>query len=256
MTAKSQLTLKHAGRTHIGCVRTNNEDALLAYALAADHLLMLVADGVAGRDAGELASASTVQVFQGLAESGKLGAARDPQLAAALLAMAIHKAHAEVSRRAVEQRQQRSMSCTLSVALVCGNRLDIGQVGDSRVYRWRRGELLQLSEDQTVAQQLVKDGRIGPEHVATHPDRNTLSQSIGLESLEHPWVPAMSSYELQPGDRVLLCSDGLSDLVDADDIAAHLQAADSAQAAVDALIDAALRAGGRDNVTAVVLFCE
>lgn len=239
-------------QTHLGLVRQNNEDAYLATPLGDGQFLLLVSDGVAGRDAGEVASATTVAVFRALAESGKLAAARDPQLAEPLLAMAVQKAHVEVSRLALESNQKLSMSCTLSVALVTGLRADLAWVGDSRIYLYRNGALRQLSEDQTVAWQLVKDGRLLPEQVAEHPDRNTLSQSIGLESAGHPLQPAHASVALEPGDVLLVCSDGLSDLVPDAHIAQILKENASPQDAVPALITAALDAGGRDNVTVVL----
>ena len=245
MNPKTTLT----AQTHLGLVRQNNEDAFLALPLANGQHLLLVSDGVAGRDAGEVASATTVAVFRALAEGGKLAAARDAQLAEPLLAMAVQKAHVEVSRLALESDQKHSMSCTLSVALITGLRADLAWVGDSRIYLYRDGGLRQLSEDQTVAWQLVKDGRLQPEQVADHPDRNTLSQSIGLESTGHPLQPAHASVPLAPGDVLLLCSDGLSDLVPDARIAEVLAAHSEPSTAVQALIDAALDAGGRDNVT-------
>lgn len=241
------LTL--TAQTHLGLVRQNNEDAFLATSLGDDQFLLLVSDGVAGRDAGEVASATTVAVFRALAESGKLTAARDAQLAEPLLAMAVQKAHVEVSRLALESNQKHSMSCTLSVALVTDLRADLVWVGDSRIYLYRDGALRQLSEDQTVAWQLVKDGRLRPEQVIDHPDRNTLSQSIGLESAGHPLQPAHASLPLMPGDVLLVCSDGLSDLVPDAHIAQVLQAHPEPPVAAQALIAAALDAGGRDNVT-------
>lgn len=241
-----------ATRTDVGLHRRNNEDACYAADIGNGQTLLIVADGVAGRDAGEVASATSIAVFQRLAESGKLAAASDPSLAPALLAMAVQKAHVEVSRLALEAAQAHSMSCTLSVALISGERLDIAQVGDSRIYLWRDSQLQQLTEDQTVARQLIKDGRLRPEQLADHPDRNTLSQSIGLEASAHPLEPALHQITLQAGDTLLLCSDGLSDLVDDARIAEVLAATDTPDAATLGLVQAALDAGGRDNVTVVV----
>ena len=246
------LTYTTAARTDIGRVRSNNEDAFLALDLPDGQRLWLVADGVAGRDAGELASATSVDVFRRLAEAGKLAAARDAELATPLLGMAVQKAHVEVSRLAFESQQQLSMSCTLTAALATGPRIDIVHVGDSRLYRLHQGKLQQITEDQTVARQLIADGRLREDQLADHPDRNTLSQSIGLESAEHPFTPAHYRIELLAGDRLLLCSDGLSDLVPAETIAQRLRDATNPAEAVDQLITAALDAGGRDNITVIV----
>jgi protein phosphatase len=242
-----------AARTDIGLVRSNNEDALLALYLPDGQHLWLVADGVAGRDAGELASATSVGVFQRLAQSGKLAAARDPDLATPLLAMAVHKAHVEVSRLAVESQQKLSMSCTLTAALATDQRIDIVHVGDSRLYHLHAGALTQITEDQTVTRQLIADGRLSEDQLAEHPDRNTLSQSIGLESAEHPFTPAHYRIEVTAGDRLLLCSDGLSDLLAADTIAMLLRDASDPATAVEHLIQSALDAGGRDNISVIVV---
>jgi len=247
------LTYTTAARTDIGRVRSSNEDAFLALDLPDGQHLWLVADGVAGRDAGELASATSVAVFKRLAEAGKLGAARDPELASPVLAMAVHKAHVEVSRLAVESQQTLSMSCTLTAALATGSRIDIVHVGDSRLYHLQGEEMRLVTGDQTVARQLIADGRLREEHLAEHPDRNTLLQSIGLESTEHPFTPAHYRIELTAGDRVLLCSDGLSDLVPADSIAKLLRESADPATAVDRLITAGLDASGRDNITVIVV---
>lgn len=246
------MKLEYFGVSDVGCVRDNNEDGWLARNLTQDQWLLLVADGVGGRDAGEVASATVVEVFDQLAASGKLNAASNAELAPALLSQAVQKAHVSVARAAEAAAQKASMSCTLSVALVSGSRVNIVQVGDSRVYHWRDGELRQLTLDQTVAMQLLQDGRITPEQVPGHPDRNTLFQSIGLEASGSPLEPAHTECELQAGDRLLLCSDGLTDMLNDADISALLAQTEVVDDAAEALVQAALAAGGRDNVTVVV----
>jgi len=152
------------------------------------------------------------------------------------------------------------MSCTLTAALVNTSgerpRADVVQVGDSRVYHFQQGQLEQVTEDQTVARQLLQAGRIREQQLANHPDRNTLSQSIGLESIENPFEPMFYSTELQPGDVLLLCSDGLTDEVADDELTEIIEANPVPDQAARALIDAALEAGGRDNITVVLGRCE
>jgi protein phosphatase len=187
---KDALLYSIAASTDIGQIRSNNQDVLLCRELAADQQLWLVADGVAGRDAGELASATCVTVFESLAAADKFEAARHADLAEPLLAMVVQKAHAEVSRLELQSRQKLSMSCTLTAALASGSRVDIVHVGDSRAYLLHEGLLTQITVDQTVARELISSGRLRVEQLARHPDRNTLSQSIGLESTAHPLTPA------------------------------------------------------------------
>ncbi|AKS41450.1 PP2C family protein-serine/threonine phosphatase [Wenzhouxiangella marina] len=254
------MKMELAGKSDVGLKRDNNEDAWLALDLAGGQALMLVADGVGGRDAGEVASAETAQAFRELAESGKLAAASDAAMGKMLLEMATHKAHARVSRLATESAQELSMSCTLTAVLADLRspdkaRLDLVQVGDSRAYRFRDGTLEQLTDDQTVAEQLVLDGRISLEQARTHPDRNTLSQSIGLESTESPFEPVCTSADLMPGDLILLCSDGLTDRVPHETLQACLTDNSELDAALTALVTAALDAGGHDNITVVLGRC-
>lgn len=241
-----------SGASNVGLKRDNNEDAWLALDLGDDQVLLLVADGVGGRDAGELASSTTAEVFRQLAESGKFKAAARPEMSEMMLKMATHKAHSKVSALASESEQALSMSCTLTVALVTGRRADIMQVGDSRCYRFADGRLEQITDDQTVARQLFLDGRIGEDKIASHPDRGTLSQSIGLETSEHPLDPVFYRIELSPGEGLVLCSDGLTDRVDEEALAEAIASASAPDDALQALIQLALDAGGHDNITAVL----
>ncbi|MDZ7792056.1 MAG: protein phosphatase 2C domain-containing protein [Xanthomonadales bacterium] len=244
--------MQASGASDVGLKRDNNEDAWLAMELGDDQALLLVADGVGGRDAGELASSTTAEVFRQLAESGKFKAAAKPEMSEMMLNMATYKAHSKVSALAAEADQALSMSCTLTVALVSGQRADIMQVGDSRCYRYAEGGLEQITEDQTVARQLFLDGRISEDKIASHPDRGTLSQSIGLESTNHPFEPVFYRIELGPGDGLLLCSDGLTDRVAEDELAEAIANAAAPDDALQALIQLALDAGGHDNITVVL----
>jgi len=248
------------GLTDAGRQRDNNEDAWLALQAGAEQYLLLVADGVGGRDAGEVASATTAEVFRELAESGKFAAATSVEMSRMILEMAAHRAHGRVSKLAAESDQELSMSCTLTAALINTSgeqpRADVVQVGDSRVYHFQHGQLEQVTEDQTVARQLLQAGRIREQQLANHPDRNTLSQSIGLESTENPFEPAFYSIDLQPGDVLLLCSDGLTDEATDDEMTEIIKANPAPDQAARALIDAALEAGGRDNITVVLGRCE
>ncbi|WP_376696538.1 PP2C family protein-serine/threonine phosphatase [Wenzhouxiangella sp. EGI_FJ10305] len=254
------MKMQLAGLSDTGRKRDNNEDAWLAMEAGDDQQLLLVADGVGGRDAGEVASATTADIFRELAESGKLAAATSADMSRMILEMAAHRAHARVSKLAAESEQELSMSCTLTAALVntAGNRarVDVLQVGDTRAYRFHDGQLEQITEDQTVARQLFRDGRIGEDQLRNHPDRNTLSQSIGLESTEHSFEPVFYSVEINDGDAVLLCSDGLTDGVADEVLAECINDNPEPEQAAQALIDVALTAGGHDNITVVLGVCQ
>ncbi len=139
------------------------------------------------------------------------------------------------------------MGTTLTAVYTDGRRVALAQVGDSRAYLLRGGELRQLTTDHTLVQAMVDAGRLTAEQARTSPHRNIVVRSLGAE---HDPEPDIAWLEVESGDRLLLCSDGLSDLVDDAEIATHL-AASTCQDAVEQLVAAALAAGGKDNVTCI-----
>ncbi|MTB86320.1 hypothetical protein GGQ24_18495 [Nocardioides sp. zg-578] len=228
-----------AGATHTGHVRDHNEDSgFLAPCVG------LVADGVGGAEAGEVASATVAAAVVGAV----LDAGADtPERT---LVLGADRARAGI-RRAIQQDLTRlGMATTLTVLMCDGERVVLGHVGDSRAYRLRDGALAQLSTDHTYVAHLVATGQLGPEAVGRHPWRNVVLRSVDGD-------PADQGIDLVPveaavGDRFLVCSDGLTDLVPDEEVAALLGAGAPDEAAA-ALTEAALAAGGRDNVTVVVL---
>lgn len=234
--------------TNVGKVRKNNEDAFFIGTISEGLVLLVVADGVGGHVFGEIASQTTVDVFETLLQQGKLAAAVDPAIRAMLLTMSAQKAHVEVSKMAVEDPEKNGMSCTLTVAIADRQSITVLQIGDSRLYKFSEGEISQLTVDQTVANDLLLSGRITPEQFATHPDRGTLSQSIGLEAVGQPMEPAVETYPWQAGDIILACSDGLTDMVDDNNIRDAMLDA-PVEVICQNLINAALNNGGKDNVT-------
>jgi len=141
------------------------------------------------------------------------------------------------------------MGTTLTVALLRPGRVHVGHVGDSRLYLWRRGELRQMTADHSVAAELLRAGQIDEAAARVHPHRHVLTRAIGaLPELEVDLI----EFPLEPGDGLLLCTDGLSCLVDEEDMLRVLAEHPTAQAAADALVQLALARGGIDNVTVVV----
>lgn len=233
------LRFSGAGVSDVGRVRPHNEDSGFVGPYVA-----LVADGVGGAAAGEVASATAAYAVSATA-LGRPG--EDPE---AVMVAAAEAARVSV-RRGVQRDLDRLGMATTLTALVCdGARVVLGHVGDSRAYRYRSGELVQLSTDHTYVQQMIDTGRLRREAVGTHPWRNVVLRSIDGdpddEGLDVVPVDAVL------GDRFLVCSDGLTDLV-ADARIAELVAAGDPRTAAAALTEAALEAGGRDNVTCVVL---
>lgn len=223
--------------SHPGLVRDHNEDAGFS-----GPYLQLVADGVGGAVAGEVASATTTYVVTALAMG------RPDQDPAALLSEAVTTAHQELRRGSQGDDARHGMATTLTALLVRGERVTLVHVGDSRAYLLRAGELTRLSTDQTWVQLLVERGDLALEEVPTHPLRNVVLNSVNDDE---PARPALQDLELVAGDRVLLCSDGLTDVVAEDRIVPALSRPDQ-DAAAQELVELALAAGGPDNVTCLV----
>lgn len=243
--------LKFHARTDVGLKRRHNEDSLLA---AEEFGLFVVADGVGGRKAGELASAITVNTFQSFA----------PQIRAAVETFAkntnresrnavlqlLDQAANAASRRVYESAREtlrEGMTTTLVAAVIGGGAAFIVHVGDSRAYLLRQGDLRQLTEDHSMINDLIRTGAMTREEAATSRYRNVITRAVGL----YPNVRTDTLHvELLDGDRLLLCSDGLSDMVEPMQTL-QLLSNPNLNVAVDSLLQAALENGGRDNVTVI-----
>jgi protein phosphatase len=239
--------LRFSGRgvTNTGLVREHNEDAAFVGPYVA-----LVADGVGGAAAGEVAAATTAYVVAATALA-HLRAGRFDVAPERLLQDAAEAARASlVAGVALDQRRS-GMATTLSVVVCDDSRVVLGHVGDSRVHLYRDGRLRRFSHDHTWVQQLLDEGRITPEVAARHPWRNVVVRSLDGSGVM-PVDLDLVEVEVLEGDRLLLCSDGLTDLVGEEGIAGDL-ALDDPGAAAEALERSALAAGGHDNVTCVVL---
>lgn len=234
------LRFVSAGRSHPGLVRTDNEDSGFA-----GPTLQLVADGVGGAAAGEVASATTAYVTSALALAA--GRSSDPDLLD-VLGRAVRLSHEQLHAGIAADPARAGMGTTLTALLTDGARVAIVHVGDSRAYLVRGGVLTQLTRDHTYVQTLVEAGVLSRAEVRRHPRRNVVLQAVNGE---RPATPDLGLVDVRVGDRLLVCSDGLSDLVVDDQVLACLQVAD-VQDAASALVDAALAAGGHDNVTCLV----
>lgn len=233
------MELAGAEFTLVGLVRQANEDS----SLVADGLVA-VADGMGGHLAGEVASADTVTTLRavvGLREPGELVGA-------------VHLANRRIHDRAAENPDLHGMGTTVCVL---GTVVDDGDeklmalnVGDSRIYHYGSGVLTQLTEDHSLVEALVRDGRLTPEEAEVHPQRNVLTRALGVEA-----VVEVDAWVLTPadGDRFLLCSDGLFNEITNQQIAEVLEAAKDPDAAARILAERAETAGGRDNITTVVV---
>lgn len=241
------------GASHVGKVRKNNEDTFWHAKLpSAEHCqFAMVSDGVGGKDYGEIASDTAKQVFQEIVNDNKLAHAVDETTRTAMLDMSARRAHQEIAKLGQQNKDYAGMACTLIAVLADPNCVGWVNVGDSRLYHYSQSSLTQVSADQTIAQTMLNDGRIKKEDLATHPDRNTLLYCLGVEAINQPVAPDSNLLNWQVGDKLLLCSDGLSDMVDSEGIARFLE--NNPQNATERLIEAALEAGGKDNITVIIL---
>jgi len=241
VTDTTLTLIAHAG-THVGKVRSGNEDAYHC-----GERLFVVADGLGGHAAGEVASALAVEELAGL-EPRDFSTVEEVQEA---LAEAIRAGNRRVHAEAEADARRAGMGTTLTAAAVMGERLALAHVGDSRAYLLRGGALQQLTTDHTAAQEAVDAGYLTPEQAATRPERHMLARAVGL-ALDVA-VDTPEPVGLAPGDRVLLCSDGLVDPLTDQAIATILEEHPDPREACEGLVQAALDGGGPDNVTVVVV---
>jgi serine/threonine protein phosphatase PrpC len=232
------LTLRYAARSDVGLLRDGNEDS----GYAGPHLLV-VADGMGGAAAGEVASSVAVAALAVLDEDEPTGDLLE------VFGDSIRRIEDQLGALVEAEPRLRGMGTTLTAVVHADGRLGLVHVGDSRGYLMRAGSLERITRDHTLVQSLIDTGRLTEHEATTHPQRNVLTRVLDGA---HPTEADLSIREIKAGDRILLCSDGLSGVVSADTIAASLLANDDPQDAVDELVDLALRGGGPDNITCVV----
>lgn len=229
----------YGSRTEIGNVREHNEDSLTVLPP-----LFAVADGMGGHEAGEVASEITINTLNDLA----------PQSAdAEALARAVVAANLNVIKAPSQGVGREGMGTTLTAAILEKERLVIAQVGDSRAYLLHNGSLQQLTRDHSLMADMIEAGQLTEAEARVHPNRSVITRAIGSDPHMQPDL-----YELnvETGDRLLLCSDGICGMIEDHEIASIMRQAPSAQSCADQLVEAAIAVGGFDNATAVVVDVE
>jgi protein phosphatase len=226
----------YAAATDTGRKRRRNEDS---YVIAPP--LFAVADGMGGAQAGEIASKLAAAALEDTDPGSLFGEDRVMSL--------IQEANRRVYERSNEDPSASGMGTTITVALVEDAGVTIGHVGDSRAYRYREGSIEQITEDHSLVNELMKSGKLSPEEAETHPQRSVITRALGTD----PDVDVDSfTVETQTGDVFLLCSDGLTTMVDDDDILGVLEKHhDDLDRATKSLVSAANRGGGEDNITVI-----
>lgn len=244
--------MRSFGKTDVGLVRKINEDCFICEKLEGydDLFLYIVADGMGGHNAGEVASSMAVQqvdcYIKENIEAIKLG---DKEIKD-LIENAILYANEKVYKTSILQSNYLGMGTTLSMVLAKNNRIYIGHVGDSRIYLIRDNTILRLTEDHSLVAELIKAGTIKPEEANNHPQKNVITRALGTE---YTIESDVSHCDLQNNDIILICTDGLSNAVCEEDMVHTLLNTSDLNEACEILVNKAKESGGFDNITAVVV---
>ena len=252
----NRVPLDVVSASHPGMVRAHNEDALFVNGAAG---LAVLADGMGGYNAGEVASGIAVEVIsKGMVQeltSGRELTKVDVETGLSRAAMLLQQQIAAANQAIYEAAQTRpecaGMGTTIVAAVFCGNRASIGHIGDSRCYRLRGGKLERLTRDHSLLQEQIDSGMLSPERARYSLNKNLVTRALGIEEV----APAdVGEYRVEADDIFLFCSDGLTDMVEDDAIGAVIgENRDDLSLAAGALIDLANRNGGRDNVSVVLV---
>ncbi|MGB2808867.1 MAG: Stp1/IreP family PP2C-type Ser/Thr phosphatase [Sedimentisphaerales bacterium] len=247
-TLSTSLPFRCAGLSHIGKVREENEDTFI---MDPELGLFIVSDGMGGHRGGELASNIVIEDLPVMIEVRldklKVGT---PAAIRNLFKKAIREQSRQLNLEGTSETGYKDMGATLVVALIRNNRAYIANLGDSRIYRFRNRRLLQLTKDHSVVSELLDKGKIKPKDVQNHEAQGEITHYIGMEDKARPYL---RSFQLKKGDRLLLCTDGLTDSIDDKAIAAILSKKQECKQTCQVLIDVANADGGHDNITVVVV---
>ena len=242
------LTIEFQAAIDPGRARSNNEDSVATDAAVS---LAVLADGMGGYNAGEVASHMATsfigtELGRWLGEAGSQASDADVRRA---MDICVDNANRAIFNAANSNPQYAGMGTTLVLAVFRDDRLMLGHVGDSRCYRLRGGRLQQITRDHSLLQEQIDAGLITPEQAAFSANKNLVTRAVGVEDTV---LLETHQHEVQPGDLYMLCSDGLSDMVDDAGLGQLLQAHASLQECAQALVDAANDAGGKDNISLIL----
>ena len=255
----------YCGKTNIGKVRSTNQDSFAVKRLSDDILVAVVCDGMGGMRGGNIASETAISLFMQSFESSSvinLGNTKkiDDTRAMAALAHAVFDANEAVYDKSIKEPELAGMGTTLVAALIIKNKLYVANIGDSRLYIDSGKTLLQISEDHSYVQFLIDVGDITPEEAKTHPYRNRITRAVGIQpEIDCDYFTVdLNKY---PNAKILLCSDGLCGQVDnlvmhkiiSKPISKKENADTHTEKTVDKLINEAMKAGGPDNITAILI---
>jgi serine/threonine protein phosphatase PrpC len=243
--------LKSYWKTDVGLTRTVNEDRVTVSTITESCTVAIVADGMGGHQAGDIASQSTIEFVMDSLKTALMNTPADER--EMVVREIIHQANAQIFEIASSKEHYRGMGTTLTLAIADEEQLLIAHVGDSRAYLCTHNHCKQLTEDHTLVNELLKSGQISEEEAVIHPRRHVLLRALGTE----PWIQFdIETLSWTKGDMLLICSDGLSNLVSTAEISKALRSKNHLENKVDQLVSIALDAGGDDNISVALLLNE
>lgn len=235
--------------TDRGRVRENNQDCYY-YSKSLTLPLFIVADGMGGHKAGEVASRMAVDVIVKIFNEDKINTSDDEDTIIDTIRRAIVEANNKIFQKSIEDLECNGMGTTITMAYLLNNKLIIGHIGDSRVYSINNNELKQITEDHSLVAELVKNGSISVEEAQIHPQKNIITRAVGTSnSIDIDIVIE----EVKKDDIILLCTDGLTNMVNDLEIKSLILANEDMQRACDSLVKKANELGGQDNITVVAV---
>lgn len=243
------MNYDYAALTDTGRLRENNEDSVSVDPATG---LVVLADGMGGYNAGEVASGMattfiTTELGQWLSQAGEQALSRDVKRA---MEICVENANTSIFTSAESNAHYSGMGTTLVVGAFIGSRLILGHIGDSRCYRWRYNTLVPITRDHSLLQEQLDAGLITPEQAAVSPNRNLVTRALGVEASVELEV---NEFRVEPGDVYLMCSDGLTDMVSDTTIATEFSRSEDLETLALNLITIANAAGGRDNISVLLV---
>lgn len=236
--------MKISSATSVGCIRPLNEDAYFVSQPDSGTVLAIVADGMGGHNAGEVASGEAVGIIQKDVLSKPGEDAKD------VLIQAIKDANREIYEMSIQKRKLSGMGTTITACLATEKNVTAVQVGDSRLYLIRKDSITQITKDHSLVEMLIESGSITKEEARRHPQRNVITRAVGTDRTVEADVYEFSA---KKGDILLLCSDGLVNMVEDETILSIIKNKETLDEAADALVQEAEQAGGTDNITVILI---
>ncbi len=236
--------MKISSATSVGKIRAVNEDAFFVSELSSqDALLAVVADGMGGHNAGEIASSEAINAIKDVAQKNESDAKE-------MLIEAINAANSVVYKMSQDQQTLFGMGTTITACLISDTKVTAAQVGDSRLYLIRDNMILQITKDHSLVEMLIENGTITKEDAKHHPQKNVITRAIGTDSTVEADI---YEFSIDVGDIILLCSDGLVNMVEDEKILSIIKKTRNFENTADKLVHEAENAGGNDNITVILI---